>query len=299
MDRTEGAGLGIAVAAHLALLGLLSIGFLAAPKPIRLEPPPVEVVLTDDVGLVSAAPDASDEEPAAKLAEVEGPVEPNQPPPPQELPPAPQPEIRQPAPAPAPQPAPVPKPAPTPAKRVPPARPAPPAPAKPAPARPAPVKAAPAKPAPAKPAPARPPAAKPAREARPTGRLDGITSGLNDRPSTSMSTKPKAATVGQAKKTINAAIGQEIKPHWKIPSGIDVEKLVTKIRFQLNQDGTLAGEPVVLSQSGETASNAPQKKRHAENAIKAIKLAAPFKLDPQYYDQWRTWTFDFDARLNQ
>jgi len=284
MDRTEGAGLGIAVAGHLALLGLLSIGFLAAPKPIRLEPPPVEVVLTDDVGLVSAAPDASDEEPAAKLAEVEGPVEPNQPPPPQELPPAPRPEII--PPAPAPRPAPVPKPAPTPARRVPPARPAPPAPAKAAPARPA-------------PAPARPPAAKPARNVRPTGRLDGITSGLNDRPSTSISTKPKAATVGQAKKTINAAIGQEIKPHWKIPSGVDVEKLVTRIRFQLNEDGTLAGEPVVLSQSGETASNATQKKRHAENAIKAIKLAAPFKLDPQYYDQWRTWTFDFDARLNQ
>ena len=56
-----------------------------------------------------------------------------------------------------------------------------------------------------------------------------------------------------------------------------------------------------LAQLGVTASNRPQAKLHAERAIQAVKLAAPFRnLPPEFYDQWK-WLrpLRFDARLNR
>ena len=61
------------------------------------------------------------------------------------------------------------------------------------------------------------------------------------------------------------------------------------------------GTPQVIDQLGVTASNRPQAKLHAERAIQAVKLAAPFRnLPPEFYDQWK-WLrpLRFDARLNR
>jgi hypothetical protein len=66
----------------------------------------------------------------------------------------------------------------------------------------------------------------------------------------------------------------------------------------LNPDGSLNGDPIVVSQSGITASNEAQKGRHAEQAIRAVRLAAPFKLPPELYDHWKVVTSTFDRRLS-
>lgn len=282
MDKADRTGLGVAVVAHVALFALLSLHI--AQTSVTLERQPVEVVLSDDFADISSAPDASSETPATKRGEVEGPVEPTPPPPAEELSPAPRPEA---VPAPAPQPAPAPRPAPQPTKkpveRKPDPKPSPKPQAKPA----------------QKPTPPRDQSdrRRPDKPVRPTGRLARIADGLNMRDNPSTSTRQQAQTSGPARQTINAAIGNEIRPYWRPPSGVDVERLVTTIRFELNEDGSLADEPKVLKQTGETASNAPQMKLHAENAVRAIKRAAPFKLPRENYAQWKTWTFDFDARL--
>ncbi|MGF7150961.1 outer membrane biosynthesis protein TonB [Sphingomonas zeicaulis] len=289
MDKADRTGLGIAVVAHVALFGLLSLHI--AQTSVKLESKPVEVVLSDDFADISSAPDPSSEAPATRRGEVEGPVEPTPPPPAEDLPPAPRPE---PVPAPAPEPAPAPKPAPTPAKKPVERKPDPKPTPKPSP-RP---QAKPAKPATAPPR-DQSDRRRPDKPVRPTGRLAGITDGLNTRDNPSTSTRHQAQTSGQARQTINAAIGNEIRPYWRPPSGVDVEKLITKIRFELNEDGSLAGEPQILGQTGKTASNTPQMRLHAENAIRAIKRAAPFKLPRENYAQWKTWTFDFDARLTE
>ena len=57
--------------------------------------------------------------------------------------------------------------------------------------------------------------------------------------------------------------------------------------MSLNQDGSLAGEPRV-TQTGITESNRSQAALHRERAIRAVKLAAPFRLPPQYYGAWKT-----------
>jgi protein TonB len=59
------------------------------------------------------------------------------------------------------------------------------------------------------------------------------------------------------------------------------------------------GSRRIVSQSGVTASNAPQKDLHAERAIRAVQLAAPFDLPPEYFEAWkRISSFRFDRNLN-
>ena len=109
-----------------------------------------------------------------------------------------------------------------------------------------------------------------------------------------------AATFGPAEAaSLRQAIARQIKPHWSAPEGVDIEKLVTVVRFRLDRDGNLIGNPTVVSQSGITPSNAAQKGRHAEQAIRAIRLAAPFDLPEQFYDQWKVVNSQFDRRLSQ
>jgi len=109
-----------------------------------------------------------------------------------------------------------------------------------------------------------------------------------------------AATFGPSEAaSLRQAIARQLKPHWSAPQGVDVEKLVTIVRFRLNPDGTLAGDPVVVSQTGITPSNEAQKGRHAEQAIRAVRLAAPFDLPAQFYNQWKVINSQFDRRLSQ
>lgn len=267
MNRTEGAGLGVALIGHVALFGLLSVGFLATPNPMKLKPSPIEIALVDEVALESTSPMPTSEEPAAKLSPIEAPVEPDSAPP--EPAPNPQPVAK-------PQPAP-PKPAPAPVAE----KPAPKPPVQPSNAKPAPK-------APAKPAPPQAPSRPSNRPVAPTGRLDGLLNGINDRPSKSASVTPPAAAVGpEQKAALSAAIIRQIRPHWAPPSGADSDKLRTTVTVRLNEDGTLAGEPRVTAQTGITDSNRAQADLARDRAIRAVKLAAPFKLPPQFYSAWK------------
>ncbi len=64
--------------------------------------------------------------------------------------------------------------------------------------------------------------------------------------------------------------------------------LVTELAFELDEDGRLRGRPRVINQSGITDSNRPQASLHAERAIRAVQLAAPFDLPPEYYNAWKS-----------
>ncbi|MHA6769318.1 cell envelope biogenesis protein TolA [Sphingobium ummariense] len=321
MDRAETIGLGVATAGHVLLFGLLSAGFLATPNPLKLNSPPMDISLVDEVALKSTAPRISTEPPPPSVAPEKGPTE--------DAAPAREPEP-QPEPVPAP---PKPQPKPTPPKEV----------AKPAPPKPAPApKLAPAKkevakaPAKPKPAPEKPaPKAKPAPEktkaaaaaptkstARPKTDAPARASGQGkaEKPKGSLLGKdflkgidtnadaprkpapPPAAAMGtQQKAALDAEIRRQLKPHWRPPSGADADQLVTLLEVRLDQSGRVIGTPEIIDQLGVTASNRPQAKLHAERAIQAVKLASPFRnLPPEYYEQWK-WLrpLRFDARLNR
>jgi hypothetical protein len=276
MDRSERIGLGVSTSIHALFIAALALGLFHWNAPKTLAPPAFEVALTDKIALESRA--ASHEEVQTAQAPDLGPSEPDQAPPQPAVVAQPQ---AQPQPKPLPEPEPEPKPVPPKqalAKAV-----QPPAPTK------TPSKAD------AKPA----PATAQSQRAR-ASVLGDLMKGL-DAPTKSNSTNTAASgnapLSADAARALKAEITRQLKPYWRAPTGVDADKLITTLRWRLNPDGTLASGPDLISQTGKTASNMPQQQLHAEAAIRAIRAAAPFRLPPDFYDNWKLIEFGFDKRL--
>ena len=141
--------------------------------------------------------------------------------------------------------------------------------------------------------------AKPAPRSGASRMGDTFLSGMGDSAKTAETRAPANTLGASAKASLLQGIVREIKPHWQPPSGPDVDRLVSKIRFRLNRDGSLSGKPQLVSQRGETDANRAQAGRHGEQAVRAVQLATPFDLPDQYYEAWKTVTLDFDWKLAQ
>ena len=285
LSPEEKIGVVVAIVLHAGLVAWLAL----APSRSTFQTPPerMTVSLSDEI-----APEATSPEPLAQAAPETAPTLGEAAPEPEPLPvvtpPEPQPRVvASPLPRPAP---PVARPSPRPvAKPV----------AKPS-AKPAakPVAKAPAKPAAATDTRTRRRPDAPAGASR-VGNdfLKGIPGG-ETRGATAQT--PSAARVGpQVAASLRQAVARQLKPRWVAPQGAEADQLVTLVRFSLNRDGTLAGRPSVVSQSGVTDANRAQQARHAEQAIRAVQLAQPFDLPDEFYAQWKTVTSRFDRKLSQ
>jgi outer membrane biosynthesis protein TonB len=261
LRREEKLGLGIAVAVHIALVAALVI---EARREVPVIPPAerMTVSLSDNVSMESTAPNPSQDAQAAVAPVLAPESEPLPAPVTEPVQPRTQTVIEQPV-----------------ARPKPASKPAPKTPSKPQ----------------TKPA----PPSKPSPKSGGGSRIgDDFLKGLSSGDKAAAGTP--AATFGAAEAaSLRQAIARQIKPHWSAPEGVDVEKLVTVVRFRLDKDGSLIGNPTIVSQSGVTPSNEAQKGRHAEQAIRAIRLAAPFDLPAQFYDQWKVVNSQFDRRLSQ
>lgn len=112
-------------------------------------------------------------------------------------------------------------------------------------------------------------------------------------------TRAPAAKFGSAERAaLASAITRQLRPHWTAPSGVDAERLVSTVSWDLNPDGTLRGRPRCKTDPASiTTSNQPQAGLHCERAIRAVQLAAPFNLPEQFYDRWKALEWQFDRRL--
>jgi|SRR5579863_243326 len=284
LRREEQVALALAVVLHAALLSLFLLHPSITPAPV---PQPIRVTLSPDVGLAAAAPTHDDA--AADIAPTLG------------------------APPPTPAAAVRPAPAAVETPRV----------EKPAP-EPKPVTVTPARPAEIskpKPAALKTPTPKTAHkntasvkdwnlaapatpDHQPAGGsrigndfLKGVAGG---KPSGKAQAQGAAVIGPEVKSSLSGAIAHQLKPHWEAPQGVDADKLVTVLSWDLNPDGSLAGEPRQLRQEGITDSNRPQAARHVEQAIRAVELAAPFKLPAEYYAAWKhVKSFEFNRTLSQ
>ena len=245
LSREERIGLGIAAAAHVALVAALVLQVRDDPTPLPI-PERMDVSLASEVSLESTAPDPAAEAQAAVAPEL------------------------------APEPAPAPEP--TQAREE-------------------------ARPEPPTRTPVTRPTSRPTQRAEPrptpTRPAGGSRLGPDFLPGAGSSEGDQgtpAATFGAAEQAaLSQAINRQLKPHWSAPQGVDAEKLVTVLSWELNPDGSLKGRPQVVSQTGITDSNRPQASLHAERAIRAVQLAAPFDLPEEFYDRWkriRSWRFD-------
>lgn len=266
MDRAEGAGLGLSIAGHVALLAILSLNLMSVRELPKLSEP-MDVMLVDKAGIVSAAPEVSKEPPQASQAPEVAPVV-------EEAPPEPTPTPPKPTPTPAPpKPTPVPKVAEKPA------------PVKPAPAKPTPPKAA-EKPtaAPAKP--------KPKATSLGTDFLKGIPV----EKSAGKGTAPRAATISPiAMNGLVALIASQVKPCYTIPTGgTDALSIISKVRMRLKPDGSIAVAPEVVGNTGVTPANQAYVQQMNEAARRALQRCAPYKLPAEYYEGgWEDLVFNF------
>lgn len=316
MERSDAIGLSVAAAGHVLLVAALSMGLFRFDDARVTPPDSIEVTLADEVALRTSSPlppmPAAAEAPEVGAPEDAAPApEPDPQPEPAPTPapapaPAPRPEpkpkpepVPKPTPAPRPEPKPQPKPKPAPKAEAKPAekpKPALKAETKPA-AKPTPANAA-AKPA-AKPAPAKSASSGEGKAEKQRGSRLGpnFLAGISTEKSAPAESGTGAISDAQAR-ALNQEISRQLKPHWKAPTGADADQLVTVLRWRLNRDGSIASGPELVSQTGKTASNAPQQQLHVEAAMKAVKAAAPFKLPAEFYDYWKTISSSrFDKRL--
>jgi hypothetical protein len=98
--------------------------------------------------------------------------------------------------------------------------------------------------------------------------------------------------------SLGAEVRRQLKPHWKAPTGADAELLRTELSISLAASGAVTGLEVVRT-TGQTASNRPQVALHQEQAMRAVRLASPFRLPGEYYDAWKQLKVTFDKRLSQ
>ena len=240
MQKAERAGLGLSVAGHIALLAILSLNLMSVREMPKLSEP-MDVMLVDKAGLISAAPEMSKEAPqAAEAPEVAPTVE--------DAPPDPAPTPPQPTPSP-------PKPSPSPRAAE---KPAPPAPKTP----------------PAKPAPPAPPAkAKPKATSLGTDFLKGIPV----EKSTGKATAPRVAAISPiAMNGLVALIASQVKPCYTIPAGgTDTTSIISRVRLRLKRDGSIAVAPELIGNLGVTAANQPYQRQMNEAAIRALQRCAP------------------------
>ncbi|GAA4643066.1 hypothetical protein GCM10023115_10260 [Pontixanthobacter gangjinensis] len=118
-------------------------------------------------------------------------------------------------------------------------------------------------------------------------RFDEAFAGAGSSTTTSETRAPAAVIGASERASIGQALARQLKPHWAAPQGVDIDKLVTIIAFELNENGSLRGSPRLVRQTGVNDSNRAQAERHVEQAMRAIRLAAPFKLPPEYYSAWK------------
>ncbi|HEX8623827.1 MAG TPA: cell envelope biogenesis protein TolA [Allosphingosinicella sp.] len=265
MDRAEAAGLGIATAGHLALLAALSFGFAATRQPAP-KTAPIEVSFVDEVGLESTSPTPLADEPAPLAAPQDAPPEPAMPAPPEiQQVPKPQPPASAPAPAP----------------------------------RPAPREAAKPKPSPA---PARPTPAPSKSTSRPATLRKPFSVAIPDAAEGSGKSEaaaPAAAASAEVKASLGRLVREQLSRHWDSPSGADAELLRTELSIWLARDGSVT-RVEVLRTTGQTPSNRPQVKLHQEQALRAVRLASPFRLPDKFYEAWKHLSpIGFDRRLSR
>lgn len=79
---------------------------------------------------------------------------------------------------------------------------------------------------------------------------------------------------------------------WNIQAGGELAaSQIPKIQFELNQDGTVRGEPRVMNAQGS-----PQFQLAADAAKSAVLRCAPYPLPADKFQLWRKVTLDFDPR---
>lgn len=118
---------------------------------------------------------------------------------------------------------------------------------------------------------------------------------------------PAKATADRSLKSLGAqtaltasemdALKGRLAKCWNVPVGApDPGALVFRVKFNLNEDGTVASKPQLLDQGGL---GDPYFRAAADAAIRAIQICGPYELPPEKFagvNGWNEITVEFDPR---
>jgi hypothetical protein len=262
MDRADATGFSVALVGHAAIIAVFALGlFRASSSPAPSDP--IEVSFVEEVALTSGSPTPTATPPAPSVAPALGPTE--------EAAPVPAPSNV----APRPQPAP---PQPT-------TRPTPPQPRDARDRR-------------------RPDESRQGQADRSRGSRLGpdFLKGLGRDPSPSRSQEAPAATMtSQAAANIAQAIARQVQPcaDRQVYPGPGAERIVTTLNLRLNRNGSLAGAPRLVRQSGIDDENGRYAQRVADLAIRSFVECSPLRgLPDELYAVPRGWSnFTMNYRM--
>ena len=190
--------------------------------------------------------------------------------------------------------------------------------AKPAPAKPTPEKAAPTKTVPARTSPEKAstakatpakaatakavtPAAKPGtgKAAKRGGGIesDDFLKGITPEKAPGKAQAPHAQAISAlAMNGLAAAIKRQIQPCYELGSlaGTPAMSIVTTLNLRFNKDGSIAGTPTLVGQTGLDDTNGSYAKQIAEVGRRAVLRCAPLKLPSELYPGgWDNLNFRF------
>ncbi|KAA5596283.1 cell envelope integrity protein TolA [Blastochloris sulfoviridis] len=88
------------------------------------------------------------------------------------------------------------------------------------------------------------------------------------------------------------ALRAQIQRCWNPQVGAaEARDLIVRVRIALNQDGSLAGQPMLVDHGGGAYFQVA-----AESAMRAIRRCAPYTLPVAKYEAWRDVEVTFDPR---
>jgi hypothetical protein len=274
MDSTDGKGLGLAVLAHLVLFAALTISIARRQPPVHPPAETMDVQLVDAVGLHAAAPSPATEEPQEIQAPEQAPPQEAPPPAPSATPPTPKPTEA--------------KPAPTPPSPVPAVKPKPQPPAKSLTDILKDVHATATSEKAGSDAKAK---ADRAAAARMGDLLKGVLNPAKGKGETARATISGAAMNGLA-----AALKRQVQPCYELGGlgGTPAMEIVTTLHLRYNKDGSVAGNPQIVEQTGINAGNRAYAQQIAEVARRAVLRCQPVHLPAELYEGgWDEINFRF------
>lgn len=88
---------------------------------------------------------------------------------------------------------------------------------------------------------------------------------------------------------IDNAVREQVSQCWSPPiGGVAGESMIVRVKFTLNSDGSLSGQPSVDSMGASRAA--------ADAALRAVRRCSPLKLPAEAYDYWRSVDIRFDPK---
>ena len=274
MERTDQKGLGFAVVAHLLLFAALTISIAKRVPPVQPPQEAMDVQLVDAVGLRSAAPNPATEAPQEMQAPEQAPPQEAPPPAPSPTPPQPKPVQEKPQPTP---------PSPTPALKP-------------------------------KPQPPQKALSDILKDVRSTAKSEQAGSDAKAKADRAASEKvgallkgvlgasagkgenARAPITGAAMNGLAAAIKRQVQPCYELGglSGTPAMQIVTTLRLRYNKDGSVAGNPQVVEQTGISPANRAYAQQIADVARRAVLRCAPVHLPAELYEGgWDDLNFRF------